>query len=216
MKRKSSRSRSNLLKRKTKNRNPLARIVIYCEGEVTEYCYFEALRVLYRIQPVHLKTVGMGSGPKQVAERAVRHCQANRRDLNKNKANFTDQVWVVFDRDEHQDYKSTIRRCEDVGIQAAYSNPCFELWLILHDCDMDQPLTRHEAQRICRERGLFSQGSEKKPSPQLVDNKRVLLAEQRAVQQLRKRLEEDLQYGPPSTNVGSLTKMLRSNGRATL
>ena len=180
---------------------------------MTEPGYFDDLRVLYRISRLSLETVGMGSGPKKVTEEAVRHYRDNCKKLSRGKAPFSDQIWAVFDKDEHPDFESSIKRCEDVGIGAAYSNPCFELWLILHDCNMDRPLTRHDAQRICRERHLFAAGSEKRTSPGLVDNERVLLAEKRAVTQLRKRGEENLRYGPPSTNVGSLTTMLRSSGK---
>ncbi len=122
-----------------------------------------------------------------------------------------DQVWVVFDRDEHAEFETSIERCRSVGIGAAFSNPCFELWLILHDSELDGPLTRHEAQKICRERNLFLSGSDKRPNSSLLaDKELVLSAEERAAKQLQKRIEEDLRCGPPATNVGSLTRLLRS------
>ncbi len=122
-----------------------------------------------------------------------------------------DQVWIVFDRDEHAEFETSIERCRSVGIGAAFSNPCFELWLILHDSELDGPLTRHEAQKICRERNLFLSGSDKRPNSSLLaDKELVLSAEERAAKQLQKRIEEDLRCGPPATNVGSLTRLLRS------
>ncbi len=213
--RRSRRTNSTPLRRRRGPARVLERIVIFCEGKVTEPCYFEGLRVLYRIQQLHLETIGMGSGPGKVVERAVSRYRDNRKDLKRGKADFYEQVWAVFDRDEHQEYESSIKRCEDVGVGAAYSNPCFELWLILHDCDMDQPLTRQEAQSICRERNLVAQDARKRLNCRLlVDKGRVLQAENRAARQRHRRIEEALRYGPPATNVGSLTQMIRSSGKA--
>lgn len=146
-----------------------------------------------------------------MVEKAVRHYKANRRDAKKGRASFWDQVWAVVDKDKHHDFESSIKKCQNVGIGAAYSNPCFELWLILHDCELDMPLTHHEAQRICRERRPSMNGSHKKPnSSLLIDGGNVPLAEERAAKQLQKRVDEGLRYGPTATNVGSLTKLLRS------
>ena len=119
------------------------------------------------------------------------------------------KIWSLIASHSNLD---PLKRCIDAGVGTAYSNPCFELWLILHDCDMDSPLTRHEAQHICRERSLFTDSSKKRPVR--VDEAQALLAEDRADKQLQKRIEESLRYGPPATNVGSLTQILRSSGKA--
>ena len=37
--------------------------------------------------------------------------------------------WIVFDRDEVKDFDSLIREAERNGIQAGWSNPCFEIWM---------------------------------------------------------------------------------------
>ena len=139
-----SRPNSVAFGRKLSSPRILNRFVLSCEGEEIEPQYFEALRVFYRIQALSTETVGIGSGPEVVVEEAVQHWKAIRRNAEKGRADFLDQVWVVFDKDEHREFESSIRRCEDVGIGAAYSNPCFELWLILHDCELDMPLTRHQ------------------------------------------------------------------------
>jgi len=51
-----------------------------------------------------------------------------------------DEVWCVFDRDEHPDFDSAIEEATRKGLLVAASNASFELWLLLHfqDC------TRHE------------------------------------------------------------------------
>ena len=54
-----------------------------------------------------------------------------------------DQVWVVFDRDEHERFDEAVSLCEANGIGVARSNPCFEVWLILHMVDYDRQDDRH-------------------------------------------------------------------------
>ena len=39
-----------------------------------------------------------------------------------------DQVWAVFDRDEHPRFDEAIALCDGHGVLVGRSNPCFELW----------------------------------------------------------------------------------------
>ena len=50
-----------------------------------------------------------------------------------------DEVWAVFDRDEHPQFEEAVRLCEQNGVKVGRSNPCFEVWLILHLRDWDKP-----------------------------------------------------------------------------
>lgn len=52
-----------------------------------------------------------------------------------------DHQWIVIDRDEErtnigghtlENFKQAIRTAESKGIKVAYSNPCFEIWYLLH------------------------------------------------------------------------------------
>ncbi|MEV5709909.1 RloB family protein [Actinoallomurus sp. NPDC052274] len=43
-----------------------------------------------------------------------------------------DDVWCVFDVDEFQDIEDAVSLARRQGIGVAVSNPCFELWLLLH------------------------------------------------------------------------------------
>lgn len=43
-----------------------------------------------------------------------------------------DQVWCVFDVDEHQRLRPAVELATNAKIRIALSNPCFELWLVLH------------------------------------------------------------------------------------
>ena len=37
--------------------------------------------------------------------------------------------WIVFDRDQVQGFDEIIKEAEDKGVQAGWSNPCFEIWM---------------------------------------------------------------------------------------
>lgn len=37
--------------------------------------------------------------------------------------------WIVFDRDQVQEFDEIIAEAESKGIQVGWSNPCFEIWL---------------------------------------------------------------------------------------
>lgn len=75
-----------------------------------------------------------GGVPKTVVELAVKlkkesEGQARRRrDVNLR----YDHIWCVFDIDEHPFVPEARQQARDNRIDVAVSNPCFELWLLLH------------------------------------------------------------------------------------
>jgi hypothetical protein len=75
--------------------------------------------------------------PKMIAEKAVRLMPSGRQKRDSYEEN--DKIWAMFDRDTHDLYDEAVRRCETNAISLARSNPCFELWLILHLSEFDKP-----------------------------------------------------------------------------
>ena len=51
-------------------------------------------------------------------------------------------------------FARAIREARDTGIQTAASNPCFELWLVLHVEPQTAHIHRRAIQRRCRDLGL--------------------------------------------------------------
>jgi hypothetical protein len=81
-----------------------------------------------------------------------------------------DEIWCVFDVDAHPDLKSAIAEARDAGIGVAISNPCFELWLVLHAEDQTAHVDRRAIQRRARELGLVEGKSIPKAAlPKLLD-----------------------------------------------
>ena len=92
-------------------------------------------------------------------------------------------------------------RCEEQGVEVACSNPCFELWLLLHDRDYDKP---NDPKTLKKEVVALRK---RKTLPQLVAE--VEAAEGRAEALSERREEERRPDGNPSTGVGRLTRALR-------
>jgi hypothetical protein len=62
-----------------------------------------------------------------------------------------DSVWCVFDFDEHPHIPDAKQMARDNGIDLAISNPCFELWLLLHFRENPGMQFRSKIQRMLTE-----------------------------------------------------------------
>ncbi len=131
-----ARARQN--RRQLRRRGPQigqrTRFVIFCEGEVTEPVYLKELARRPRVREVATLDVhGMGREPRQLVEEAQRVKNLERRQ----KAGPA-QYWCVFDVEapnQHQRLHEAVQMAHGSDIGAAVSNPCFELWLLLHYTD---------------------------------------------------------------------------------
>ena len=56
----------------------------------------------------------------------------------------------MFDHDDHHDVRAQVDRAKEAGLQIAFSNPCLELWFLLHFEDQTAHLDRDAAQSRCR------------------------------------------------------------------
>ncbi len=112
------------------------RFLIVCEGEKTEPNYFRSFRA-----QVDVKVIGTGKDTIGVVEYANRLKKEATR-----KAEAYDQVWAVFDRDDFsaEKFNGAIQIARRKEIRAAYSNPSFELWFLLHFDERRSPITRKD------------------------------------------------------------------------
>ncbi len=141
-----------------------------------------------------------------VAEKAKAEAESRKQKDSFEKG---DRIWAVFDRDAHPRFEEAVALCKQHGVGVARSDPCFELWLILHERDYDKPCTRQEAQReLKRLRPEYDRDGAK--TPDCADMaRRVEEAEKRAEAQLRSRKEEGAPHDNPSTTVFRLTRAIR-------
>lgn len=207
---------SNKFSRAKATLKPRPRFTIYCEGSSTEPGYFNALgRAEKALIEIQVLPAGV---PMTVAERAVAFAVQNglsksSRKKSKNFFEKQDQVWAVFDVDEHPNFDAAVRLCERSGVGVGRANPCFEIWLILHLEDFHRPDDRHAVGRYLRSlRPEYDpHGTKTCHWTELIPH--VETAERRAANQLEQRALEGSSFGRPSTTLGNLTAAIREAAR---
>ncbi len=144
---------------KTARRVDHPRILIVTEGSKTEPLYLEEIRAAYRLHSASVAVQhSLGTAPMQVVEYAEQLFIDG--DLNRGiRHRSFDQVYAVFDRDEHATYFKALAAAnakdgkllndnrEAISFKAIASVPSFELWLLLHFEDVHASLERDEVLR---------------------------------------------------------------------
>ena len=122
------------LRRRAPQIDERARFVILCEGELTEPLYLKAVASLQEIRSVATLDIrGMGCEPRKLVEEA----KAAKRSERRQSTGVT-KYWCVFDVEAptpHTRLSEAVQMARDNEISVAVSNPCFELWLVLHYTD---------------------------------------------------------------------------------
>ena len=127
-------------------------IRIHAEGRVTEPEYLEKLARRHR-DKVRIEFGRLGEGPDSLVDGACKDMDENRRSQRRCDPLY-EQVWCVFDVDAHPNISHAVDKALQKGIEIAVSNPCFELWLVLHRQDQTAYIERHDTQRLARNLGL--------------------------------------------------------------
>jgi len=140
------------LRRRKSFVEPRTRMLICCEGEVTEPSYLNGLKGELRIRLVHIEVVPGGANPKTLVDYAVEKKREAERQARREKDDNLkyDELWCVFDVDAHEYVPEAKQKAEANKIELAISNPCFELWLLLHFQDQRAHIERHHVQSACR------------------------------------------------------------------
>lgn len=127
--------REGLSERRRPRRQPRARVLVVCGAQKTEEAYFAGLRQKAGNRAVDVKVLSRPKDPLTVVRFALGEAERSRDDF--------DQVWCVFDVDDF-DIRQAVVEAAAANVYLAISNPCFELWLLLHhekcnryfnDCD---------------------------------------------------------------------------------
>lgn len=113
------------------------RLLIVCGAKATEPDYINGLRKHLRNPAVSIKVVTKDKAPSQVVQYALK--------VSAQAPDTYDEVWCVVDADQFTDLdeaaglaaKSTT---DSLRVTLVVSNPCFELWLLLHFADQRGPV----------------------------------------------------------------------------
>jgi hypothetical protein len=119
---------------------------VLVEGTKTEDGYLLPLRRDLR-DSVIINIDARGGSPLTLVERAVTAKQAADRESSRGRGRAYDAVWCIFDRDIHPNVPEALALASEHGVHIAMSNPCIELWFILHFEDQTAAIDRHAAQR---------------------------------------------------------------------
>ncbi len=112
-------------------------MLIVCEGKRTEPSYFRGLADRYRLNTANIVVAGSGSDPRTTVRRAKRL-----RDEESRHGEKYDEVYCVFDRDEHATFGQACEEARISDVKLARSWPCFEFWFRLHFGFSRQPYAR--------------------------------------------------------------------------
>ncbi len=147
-------------KKKPKSKIPLIPAFhIFCEGEKTEPYYIRGYIDNYHSDKKNILLVEdtEKNTPVQLVEAAMAHKKTTTKH---------DLYWVVFDRESTTKYSHVLHLkarnlANRYNIEIAFSNVCFELWLLLHmeystasyHC-CDDLLRNSKLKHLLRERGI--------------------------------------------------------------
>jgi len=108
--------------------------LVVCEGIVTERTYLNSLKHLARNPLVQLEISKKHGVPKTVVECAVVHQTKAAQDAKRERDSnlLYDEVWAVFDVDEHPHIDIALDLAKRHDISVALSSPSFEIGALLH------------------------------------------------------------------------------------
>lgn len=185
-------------------------LLVFTEGEKTEEGYLIHWRRAYRDQVI-VTVDEFHGGPLSLVDRAATAKRAEASEEQRGRGRSHDEVWCVFDRDVHPNVPEALDKAAANGIAVALSNPCIELWFILHFGDQTAHLGRDEA----RSRSKKLLGCEKTLPPKaLVELEgRYEDARTRARKLDQKHLGDGSpRYSNPSSNLWELVDRIRASG----
>lgn len=108
----------------TQTRRLATRLLIVCGAKETEKQYFDALKKAERNSAAAVTFRCRAESPRQVVDYA--------KSLRDSDPDAFDEVWCVVDVDEFKDIPQAAGAARRNNIHLVVSNPCFELWLLLH------------------------------------------------------------------------------------
>lgn len=120
-------------------------LLVFVEGALTEEAYLTYWHRRFRSQ-VNVEIHEFHGTPLALVSRAAESKEANERAERKGRGRAHDEVWCVFDVDEHPHLAEAKQLAGASGIRLAISNPCIELWFLWHFTEQTAYIERHAAQ----------------------------------------------------------------------
>jgi hypothetical protein len=135
------------LGRSRPSKSPRKKYRLLCEGRVTEKTYFLYIKQALRRTLIDVDVLDEQGVPLTLVRAAVALKREAVRDAQRSgeAGSARDQYWCIFDVDDHPNLAQAVDLAKANGIELAISNPCFELWALLHFQDQHGYLERQVA-----------------------------------------------------------------------
>lgn len=137
-------------RRRAVPRRQIRQLLVFVEGEKTEDSYFKYWSRLRRHEVIVNIHEFKGADPFSLVTRAAAEQKHEMYEARHQRGEPHDEIWCVFDVDAHPKLTEAIDLAARHGIYVAVSNPCFELWLVLHYQDQTASIDRHPVQRLAK------------------------------------------------------------------
>jgi len=150
----SRRAEARPLRRKVGIRSPRKTLVVFCEGEKTEPQYLEALKKQPEVHDAAAVDLRVETGHGGAVPQTLVSLAIDARSRAEAEESEIDEFWCVFDVEwlkNHPGLRDALQRARANDIHLAVTNPCFELWLILHFKDHGAWLDNDGARRLRRQ-----------------------------------------------------------------
>jgi RloB-like protein len=138
--------------RKISSKAKRLQLMLFVEGQETEPAYFSHWHRLCRENVIIKIAPHRGiSTPYELVERAIAQRKADLIEAKRGRGDAYNQYWCVFDVDSHPRLGDAFALADTEDIKIALSNPCIELWLILHFKLQAAYLETHMAEKMAKE-----------------------------------------------------------------
>ena len=176
--------------------------LIVSEGEETEPIYFNSFGRIIKdtvggnietIKIPYLTIEGKGRSTIQLLSEVEKI-------VSKSKIIYQN-IWILFDKDQFEDFDEAVKLGKDKGYCVAWSNYCFEYWLTLHfnycDAALDSNALQESLSKIYKRLGIAGEYS--KNDPNVFENVGGIEGVKRAVKNAKRRMSEFKETTSPSS-----------------
>jgi hypothetical protein len=188
------------------NTIPKKRILVFTEGAATEPIYLTHLHRLHR-ERISVVIDARHGSPLTLVGSAVAERKHLQREERRGRGAGYDEYWCVFDVDEHPGLDAALELAGNNGVSVALSNPCIELWFVLHSVDQTAHVHRHEAQAMNRR----LHGFDKRPTASALEHFAANFAEAKrranALDEMHRR-NQSRERSNPSTSMPPLVDVI--------
>lgn len=206
--------------RKVGGRARRERHLLVSGGITTEKEYFAYVKESLSASGTTLEFIPDGRNPARLLDVAIELKDADRREAKRlnDRDNMFKRVWVVMDVDyEAAEIQALVPKALKAGVEFIISNPCFEIFIALHDGAYTKYCDPTQIQAVVKKKDMVTGTNDKS----IVLDKIRSNFERAEVfsQQLRQQHERDGKLFPennPSTDVDLLVRALLTSAEKSI